>query len=243
LVLVEIESYASNDVDRQVLDDIALVYLEHRQVPMVVSLILKNKGNIVVRGECVRTSVDGQVQFIARWPVVRLWEQDAEALFAENDASLIPWIPLARTEQSAEEIATRCVEQLTAVADRAERSALFAVTRIFAGLAHPELRASFAHIFGGMRAMIESPVLDEVREYLRDLYLTEGQLTTQRAAVHDTLDVRFEHVTPEIVAQLDAIDDLVWLKALLRFAITCPTIDAFANKLAERPTTPVGDAG
>lgn len=72
LVLVEIESYADSTADRQVLDDIMLVALEHRRIPEVVSLVLKPKGAVTVNGRDERVSPSGQVRLTGTWPVVRV---------------------------------------------------------------------------------------------------------------------------------------------------------------------------
>jgi hypothetical protein len=78
LVLVEIESYADSDADRQVLDDLLLVAVERGAVPEVVSLVLKPKGNVRVTGTDERFSRSRRVRFNATWPVVQLWELDAD---------------------------------------------------------------------------------------------------------------------------------------------------------------------
>ena len=123
LVIVEIESYADSTADRQVLDDIMLVTLEHRRVPEVVSLILKPKGEVAVNGRDERTSRTGQVRIVGTWPVVKLWEIDAEALFADGDDGLIPLVPLARTTLPPVEIVTRCVDRMNAVIIRSRNAA------------------------------------------------------------------------------------------------------------------------
>src|SRR6266545_3202752 len=108
LVLVEIETYPDSDADRQVLDDLMLIAVDRKTVPEVVSLILKPKGNLTVTGASDRTSPHGRTKIGGSWPVVRLWELDAETLLTSPDVGLIPWVPLARTTLGPDELMTRC---------------------------------------------------------------------------------------------------------------------------------------
>ena len=225
-VLVEIETYPDSDADRQVLDDLMLIAVDRKVVPEVVSLVLKPKGRLVVLGNSERTSSRGGTRVSGSWPVVRLWELDAEQLLSVGDVGLIPWVPLTRTTLAAEELMIRCRDRLAQVTDPADRAGLIVVTQILAGLAFPDKR--FLNLFGGPVAMIESPVLDEVKEILRKRY--EADAT--RRAVISALNVRFGIVPQEQVASLQTITDSERLEPLHRLAITCPDLQAFATALA-----------
>lgn len=249
LVVVEIVSYADGRADEQVFDDIALVHLVHRKVPDVISLILKPRGTVAGRVE--KSSRSGTVHFGGSWPVVRLWEQDAESMFADGDIGLVPWIPLARSTESPERLVSRCVERIEAVPDATTRSALSAVTQILTGLAYPGVELK--HLFGGVTAMIESPVLDEVREILRARYreeflneglsqgltqgltqgLSQGKLAGLRESIRDNLAARFSAVPPGIESAIEAIHDLNRLRELHRVSAICADADEFVKKLAE----------
>ena len=74
----------------------------------VASLVLKLKGNQVVTGGATRASRRGTTEVSGRWPVVNVWELDAEALLAAGDPGLIPWVPLARTDRSADDVLGDC---------------------------------------------------------------------------------------------------------------------------------------
>ena len=165
LVLVEIESYPNADADRQVLEDVALIYLEHHRVPEVISLVLKPKGHQRVSGQCERTSQLGHTRLSGTWPVIELWEWEAEELFADGDIGLIPWATLARSDQPAEVLVARCVDRIREVPNETKRAALLAVTEILAGLAYPTQR--FPNLFGGTQPMLESPIIDEALEFMR----------------------------------------------------------------------------
>ena len=224
-VLVEIETYPDASADAQVFDDLMLIAVERRVVPEVVSLVLKPKGNLTVTGRAERRSRRGGAEIRGSWSVVRLWELEAEALLAANDAGLIPWVPLARSDQTPEQLLTRCRDQLAAVPDPNDRAGLTAVAQILAGLAFPDRR--FFNLFGGPEAMIESPVLDEVKELIRVRMYAEGH----REMVLDFLGERFGPVPEDTRTKLAAITDIARLKALIRSAATCPDLAAFAAQL------------
>ncbi|MBA4192293.1 MAG: hypothetical protein C0467_30350 [Planctomycetaceae bacterium] len=217
LVLVEIESYPASDVDRQVLDELMLIAVDRKVMPDVVSLVLKPKGNVAVTGSAESVSRRGGTRIGGSWPVVRMWELDAEELFAAGDAGLIPWVPLARTTQTPEVLMTRCRDRLASVQDPSDRAGLMAVTQILAGLAFPDKR--FLDLFGGAQAMIESPVLDEVKQLIRVRAIRENVVAV--------LETRFGSVSADRIATLNTVTDDTRLRALLRQAATCPDIEAF----------------
>ena len=233
LVLVEIETYPDNTADQQVLDDLMLIAVDRNVVPEVVSLALKPKGNLVVSGIADRTSMKGRTRIGGSWPVVQLWNLDAEALFAAGDAGLIPWVPLTKTSLPPESLMTRCRDRLTHVADPTDRAGLMAVTQILAGLAFPDRR--FLDLFGGAEVMIESPVLDEVKEILRKRYEAEGAakatVQTSRAHVVAALETRFGSVAADRIAALNTVTDETQLRTLFQLAMTCPDVDAFITGL------------
>lgn len=237
LVLVEIETYPDNTADAQVLDDLMLIAVDRGVVPEVVSLVLKPKGNLTVTGRAERQSRRGGTTLGGAWSVVRLWELDAEQLFATDDVGLVPWIPLARTTQSPEQLLARCRDRLVTVADPADRAGLTAVAQILAGLAFPDRR--FFDFFGGAEAMIESPVLDEVREILRKRFeaqykaegMAQGRVAEAQESILTTLEARFGTLPDDTRAKLTAITDLPRLKALVRLAATCPDLATFAAQV------------
>lgn len=233
LVLVEVESYPGSDVDEQVHDDLMLVFLDRRLVPEVISLVLRPKGNLSVIGVAERASVSGRTRLSGTWPVVRLWEQDAETLFAAGNVGLVPWVPLSRSDQPPEVLLTRCRDVIDKVPDRVKRAGLLAVTEILAGLAFPDRR--FLDIFGGPEIMIESPVLDEVKEILRKRYeaqyktegRAEGQAEASRQMAVEFLADRFGAVPDDVQTKLAAITDVPRLKSLVRLAATCSDLATF----------------
>lgn len=236
-VLVEIETYPDADVDRQVLDDLMLIAVDRKTVPEVVSLVLKPKGNLTVAGAGERTSGTGRTRLGGSWPVVRLWELDADTLLATGDAGLVPWVPLTRTTLTPDELMTRCRDRLVQVPDANDRAGLMAVTQILAGLAFPD--RPFSNLFGGApmlakvlaNAVLESPALSETKEMILDQIRRDLRAETLREDVATILQARFGAVSAERVAALDAVADEARLKELVRLAATCPDLDAFAADL------------
>jgi hypothetical protein len=226
LVLVEIETYPDSDVDRQVLDDLMLIAVDRKVVPEVVSLVLKPKGNLVVSGTVDLASVRGGTRVSGSWPVVRLWEQDADRLLAAGDVGLIPWVPLAHTTLTPEETMARCRDRLLQVPDPGDRAGLTVVTQILAGLAFPNKQ--FLHLFGGPQMMIDSPVLDEVKA----LMYARAHVRTLQEAILACLEARFGIVSSAQVESLSKVEDAGRLKELVRLAATCADLDAFAAGLA-----------
>jgi hypothetical protein len=228
-VLVEIETYPNADADRQVLDDLMLITLERRVVPEVVFLVLKPKGNLAVAGTTNLTSPRGRTQMSGSWPVVRLWELDAETLLTAGDVGFVPWASLAHTALPPETLLTRCRDRIAQVTNPTDREGLLAVTQILAGLAFPNRR--ILDLFGGADAMIESPVLDEVKAILAKRYEAEGRVKALREAVISNLETRFPGLSADRIATLNTITDETRLKELHRLAITCPDVDAFVAAL------------
>jgi hypothetical protein len=224
-VLVEIETYPDNTADTQVFDDLMLIAVDRQVVPDVVSLVLKPKGNLTVTGRAERRSRRGGAVLTGAWSVVRLWELEAEALFAAGDVGLVPWIPLTRTAQPPEQLLTRCRDRLAAVPDANDRAGLTAVAQILAGLAFPDRR--FLDIFGGPEAMIESPVLEEAKQIIH----TRATASALQEAVATYLEARFGAAPEDVRSKLTAVTDLTRLRALVRLAATCPDLATFAGQL------------
>jgi hypothetical protein len=229
LVLEEIETYPDADNDRQVLDDLMVLALDRGTVPEVVSLVLKPKGNLTTTGQFERVGPRGHTRVSGSWPVVRLWELSADELLAMNDPGVIPWVPLAKSDVAPESLMVTCRERIQAVTDPMDRAGLLVVTQILAGLAFPG--RTFLDLFGGPEAMIESPVLDEVKEILRKRYEAEGAAKALRGAILANLEARFGSAPEDRIAPLGTITDETRLKGLHRLAATCPDLDTFVAGL------------
>jgi hypothetical protein len=88
LYLVEIETYPANDVPDQLLRDTLLVFLNRNELPEVVVLVLRPKGQVRVADRAPRHSPQGWTQLTAGWRVVELWTLPAAELLALDDPGL-----------------------------------------------------------------------------------------------------------------------------------------------------------
>lgn len=229
VVLIEIETYPGKDVDRQVFEDLEAVHLARGVTPEVVCLVLKPKGNQTVTGTATRRSRSGSTTVTAVWPVVNLWEIDAEQLLARNDPGLIPWVPLAKSARTPDDLLVDCRDRLAAIPDQRTRKDLTAVTAILSRLANDPKR--LLNLFGGHQIMIESPLIDELMEYVREKEYLKAQIATLRSAICAALEARFGSVPAELPAAVSAISDPGRLESLLRIAATCPDVAAFQSAM------------
>jgi len=79
--------------------------------------------------------------------------------------------------------------------------------------------------------MIESPVLDEVKEILLKRGRAEGRAEALQTAVATFLEARFGLVPADLKSKLTAIGDLPRLESLVRLAATCPDLEVFIETL------------
>ena len=221
LFLIEIETYSNNDMDRQVFEDLLLIALDRGIIPDVITLVLRPKGNVQPEGRHERVSRRMTARLGGSWQVVELWKLQAADLLATNDVGLIPWVPLTTTDLPAEELLQQCRERIDRDAKPSDVPGLLAVTQLLAALVHPRRR--LLEIFGGAKAMIESPWLDEVKQMIAD----DAAIKTLRSAIIGNLEARFGFVANERFAALDAISDEARLRRLHSIAATCTDVNSF----------------
>jgi len=93
-------------------------------------------------------------------------------------------------------------------------------------------------LLGERKAMIESPVLQELKaEWTREAAreaARETALQTNRRAIVDILVARFGPQAEEVATQLETIDDDASLKGLIKFAAVCSDFQSFRKELAAR---------
>jgi hypothetical protein len=106
-----------------------------------------------------------------------------------------------------------------------ERENLLAVTQVLAGLRYNEV--GLFQLLGGRDAMIESPVLQELKaEWTR-----EAALQTNRRAIVDFLVARFGPQAEAIATPLETIADDARLKELVKLAALCSDLPSFRKEL------------
>lgn len=144
---------------------------------------------------------------------------------------LVPWVPLTHSDEPPEVVLTRCRERIDQVTNPSHRAGLLAVTELLAALAYMDRK--FLGILGGPQMIIESPLMDEVREIIRAQGREEGQLHTLRSVVVDALTTRFGQIPMDQLETLNQITGEDRLKTLFRLALTCPDLETFLAGLKE----------
>ncbi len=229
--IVEIESYPDRDNDRQVLEAVMAVCLSRRVVPEGISLVLARKGNVQPREAWELRSPSGEVALAGRWRTIRMWELEAEDLFAMNDVGVVPWIPLTHTTATPTELITRCREAIDAKAPAAVRDNMLAVTHVMARINYND--PGILKILGGSKMTIESPAFDEVKEIFKKHYFQEGI----RESIIDNLMFRFGDCPADFAVGLGRVTDSAALKTLVRQSLTVTAINEFPALLAAAPVS------
>jgi hypothetical protein len=192
----------------------------------VITVVLHPKGNLQVTGSLEMMSPGGMTHWSVRWKVVQLWSIPAETLLDAHDVGLIPWVPLTHFEGPPESIFQQCRARIDHEAAPEERENLLAVTQVLAALRYNERR--LFQFLGGRDAMIESPVLQELKaEWTR-----EAAREAKRRAIVDVLVARFGPQAEEIATQLETIADDSRLKELVKVAAVCSDLPSFRKELA-----------
>jgi hypothetical protein len=220
--VLEIATYPEARVVEQVVKATALVYLDRQVVPDVLVLVLHPRGNALAAGATTMRSRRGWTTWPLSWRIVRLWEVPAETLLAVGDVGLIPWVPLTQFDESPEEIVRECRERIDRDAPPNEHENLLVVTQFLARLRYNDPR--LFKILGGQKAMIESPLLQEI--------LAEERLQARREAIVTVLTSRFGSEGAEFEADLKAIEDGDRLNELIKLSASCRSLKSFRKQLS-----------
>lgn len=221
LFVLEIATYPDARVSRQVTRNVSLVYLDRDVLPEVVVLFLHPKGNVAATDSVTLKSPRSWTNWQISWKAVELWNVPAESLLAAGDVGLIPWVPLAHFDGPPEAILRTVRDRIEKDAPADERENLLAVTQLLARLRYNDSR--LFELFGGRKAMIESPVLQELKaEWTRE--------TTCKDVVR-FLTARFGAEAHQLETELNSVDD-EHLGNLVELAATCPDLDSFRKHLS-----------
>jgi hypothetical protein len=177
------------------------------------TLVLHQPGHVQIRGAHEVISRRGWGRIQAAWRVVELWTLSAQDLLAANDVGLIPWVPLTHFDGPPEPVFEECRQRIEQQAAENERANLLAVSQVLTRLRYnvPGLLS----IFGGSKAMIESPLIQEL------------MAQNTHKAILLSLEGRFGTLPAELVNQLRAIMDSQQLENLARQTGTCSSLEAF----------------
>lgn len=218
LVLVEIESYADADADRQLFEDIQVVSLIRGVVPETICQPLKQKGRAVVSGRSERLSRHNRTRIAASWQVIELWKLKADDLLAMGDPGVIPWVPLTRSDAKPEDLMARCRAEIERVPDRRDRESLLVSAEIMSLLAFGR------HGFNFHEGSIMSSIFDDPNfDFLQPRFVNNF--------IYKSLQRRFGDVPKERVGKLFTILDEKKQEVVMQKAITCPDLDSFVAAL------------
>jgi hypothetical protein len=226
LYILEIATYPEARVTLQVLADTAMVYLDRQVLPEVVVLFHHPKGNAKALDALDLRSPQGMTHWKVSWRIAKMWEIPAEQLLAANDIGLIHWLPLTEFKGSPEPIIRQCRARIDQVASADERLNLLAVTQFLARLRYNDTK--LFQILGGRKAMIESPLFQE----LKAEWTHESARETTIRILMSILVTRFGSKAEEFETRIKAIDDEARLEELAKCAATCRTFGSFRKQLA-----------
>jgi hypothetical protein len=227
LVLVEVATYPEKRVVGQVQDDIRLVRQARGVLPEALVLCLCPRGRYRVPQQAAEKSQLGWTGAMLSWKVVELWNLSAEELLAAPSVGVVPWVPLARYDGPAEVLLRRCRDRLEREAG-AQKANLLAVTQVFARL-HFD-KPEWLEILGGRKAMIESPLIQEI--------VAESARAGRVKTLLGVLEARFGSVTPAVTAGLEQVKEEEQLARLTPQAALCPSLQAFEDSLRRELAAP-----
>jgi hypothetical protein len=232
IYILEIASYPNARVPSQAVRDTALFDLERGILPEVIVLFLREKGHVPAADSVALRSRKGLTRLDLAWKAVKLWELPAEELLAAGDVGLIPWVPLAKFDDPPERIVSRCRARIDNPATPIEQVGhqnLLAVTQFLLGLRYnddPPLRDRLRALLGGRKAMIESPIYQEiVAESKR-----EGATEARQQDIIDVLVTRFGAAAKALELELKAVV-FDRLSDLVKYAGKCRNLASFRKRL------------
>jgi hypothetical protein len=166
------------------------------------------------------------------WKALKLWEVPAEVLISMGDVGLLPWAPLAQFAGPPERIVSRCRARIDRQARQLGHDAhanLLAVTQLLLGLRYNRdvsLLGRLGALLGGRRAMIESPIYQEIVEESK----REGASEATRKLMLSFLLGRFGPAAKDLEVELRAVD-LDRLEELAEYAAKCRNLASFRKRL------------
>jgi hypothetical protein len=226
--VVEIATYPDQRATEQALRDLLLVYLVRGEVPNVLVLVLRPKGQLRVADHARRPSSDGLTELGGRWRVVELWTVPAEPVLATADPGMMPWVPLMKASEPPDVVVRRCREVIDQHAQAEEHQSLIAVTQVFTRLRYKD--PNLLSILGRKTVMIDSLV--------RSLLIREIVAESGHKHILKVLATRFGPMPPELEAEVKSILDETVLDAAVELAAACPDLEHFVAELRAIPRPP-----
>jgi hypothetical protein len=227
LVLVEVATYPEPRVVEQVQDDIRLVRQARGVLPEALVLCLCPRGAYRVPQQAEASSTLGWTAERLSWKVVEVWTLSAEELLAAPDVGVVLWAILARFEGPPEVLLQRCRNRIEREGG-SQADNMLAVAQVFARLKFD--KPEWLQILGGKKAMIESPLIQEI--------VAESARAERVKAICRFLEARFGAVTPTIAAGLEQVQQPEPLDRLTAQAALCPSLSAFEEALRQELPAP-----
>ena len=221
---MELANYPEQRLLEQVARDAASVYLDRRQLPEALTIVLRPhpKWSFRVAGEHELNSPQGWTKWQMSWRVVELWSIPAEQLLAAGDVGMVPWVPLSYIEGPPEPILRECRARIDAQAPPGERENMLAVTQVLARLRYND--PGILELFGGRQSMIESPLIQEL----------EAEFAHKSILLF--LESRFGSVPEDVRSAVQRVRDESAIRAMTVLAARCPDIDAFRRGMPSADT-------
>jgi predicted transposase YdaD len=223
LYVVEIATYPEKRMIEQVFRDAMLVYLDRRQLPEVLTVVLRPRGSAATTGIAKHVSPGRWCELQLRWRVVEVWTLSAKRLLAAEDIGLVPWVPLAKSDEPPETLLRKCREKIERLAPQEERLNLLAVTQVLTRLRYN--RPGLLEILGGTRVMIESPLIQEMLAKARHEDIVR------------ILVARFDAVPDDLKHKISAIQGESRLNDLVSWAARCSDLASFRSRLTANGST------
>jgi predicted transposase YdaD len=220
LVLVEVATYPEKRVVQQAQDDIRLVRQARGVLPEALVLCLCPRGKYRVPGQAEEKSTLGWTTETLRWKVIEVWTLPAEELLEAPDVAVTLWASLARYAGPPEVLLQRCRDRIERDGG-AQRANLLAVAQVFARL-HFD-KPEWLDILGGTKAMIESPLIQEIGEE----FARAGHV---KMILH-ILQERLGRAGPDIPAGLEQVKEEDRLLRLSIHAGSCTSLEDFQQRL------------
>jgi len=203
-----------------------MVYLDRQVLPEVVVLFLYPKAKAKALDAINLISPQGLTNLKFSWRIAKLWEVPAQELLAADEIGLIPWVSLTKFKGPPEPNIRQCRARIDQVTSPDEHANLLAVTQCLARLRYNDTK--LFEILGGRKAMIESPLFQE----LKAEWTQEAARETTIRILIKVLVGRFGAKAKTLEAEIKAIDDEARLEELAEHAARCRTLYAFRKHLA-----------
>ncbi|MGP0065383.1 MAG: hypothetical protein ACLQGP_17495 [Isosphaeraceae bacterium] len=222
--VIEIATYPELRAAEQALHDLLLTYLIRREVPNVIVIVLRPKGQLRVPDQANLPGSDGVTALGGRWRVIELWTVPAEPVLASADPGMMPWVPLMNAAEPPEVVLGQCREIIDRHAPAEEHDRLITVTQIFTRLRYKD--SNLLTILGGEAAMFESLLIREIVAKKRHKDILRF------------LAIRFGSVPPDLEAEVRSILDEDVLDAVVELSASSPDLSHFAEDMRAIPRPP-----